>query len=311
MSKKRADLDLPWKKILRQYFPEAIHFFFPLVAQVIDWEKPYEFLDKEFQQIAPDAEQGKRYADKLVKVRLKSGKATYLLVHVEIQAQKEDEFAERMLTYSIRIFDRFQTLATSLAILCDENSAWRPQACVLERPATRLSFEFGMVKLLDYRSQWSELEASDNLFATVVMAHLKTQETKRHPQRRKEWKFGLLRRLYEQGWSRQDIRHLYEFTDWVMILPDALEEEFWKELKQFEEARRMAYVTNAERIGMRKGLEQGLEQGLERGRQRAQFGIAQKMLQEGMPIETIARITDLSIEQIQQLQTSQSQGTDD
>ncbi|MCY7273354.1 MAG: hypothetical protein LH702_06310, partial [Phormidesmis sp. CAN_BIN44] len=113
--------------------------------------------------------------------------------------------------------------------------------------------------------------------------------------------------LYEQGWSRQDIRNLYEFTDWVMILPEALEEEFWRELKQFEEAQRMAYVTNAERIGMRKGLERGLEQ----GRQSAQFGIAQKMLQEGMPIEMIARITDLSIEQIQQLQTSQPQATDD
>ncbi len=167
----------------------------------------------------------------------------------------------------------------------------------------RLSYLIYVKELLDYRSQWSELEASDNLFATVVMAHLKTQETKRHPQRRKEWKFGLLRRLYEQGWSRQDIRNLYEFTDWVMILPEALEEEFWRELKQFEEAQRMAYVTNAERIGMRKGLE--------RGRQSAQFGIAQKMLQEGMPIETIARLTDLSIEQIQQLQTSRPQATDD
>ncbi|MBW4473411.1 MAG: hypothetical protein KME45_24000 [Stenomitos rutilans HA7619-LM2] len=30
--------------------------------RAIDWQKPSEFLDKEFQQIAPDTEIGKRYA---------------------------------------------------------------------------------------------------------------------------------------------------------------------------------------------------------------------------------------------------------
>jgi hypothetical protein len=52
----RADQDSPWKLILRQYFPEAIEFFFPTITKVIDWTKPIEFLDKEFQKITPDAE---------------------------------------------------------------------------------------------------------------------------------------------------------------------------------------------------------------------------------------------------------------
>lgn len=296
--KKRADQDSPWKKILRQYFPQAISFFFPAVAEMIDWEKPYEFLDKEFQKIAPDAEQGKRYADKLVRVWLKGGRTTYLLLHVEIQAQKEEEFARRMLTYSIRIFDHFGSFATSLAILCDQNSEWRPQTCVLESPATRLAFEFGQVKLLDYRSQWERLEASENVFATVVMAHLKTQETKRSPKQRKEWKFGLMRRLYERGWSRQDIFYLYEFLDWVMILPEGLETEFWQELKQFEEARKMKYVTNAERIGMQKGQEM------------AKLEIAQELLRKGMAIADVASVTKLPIDQIQQLQNSLSESSE-
>jgi hypothetical protein len=34
-----------------------------------------------------------------------------------------------------------------------------------------------MVKLLDYREEWAKLEGSDNPAATVVMAHLKAQET--------------------------------------------------------------------------------------------------------------------------------------
>jgi predicted transposase YdaD len=34
---------------------------------------------------------------------------------------------------------------------------------------------------------------------------------------------------------------------------------------------------------------------------------ALKMLQENIPVETIARVTDLSVEQIQQLQTQSQQ----
>jgi len=80
----RSDQDSPWKDILRQYFEDAINFFFPQTAAQIDWKRPYEFLDKEFQQIAPEAEIGKRYADQLVKVWLKRGQELWLLIHVEV-----------------------------------------------------------------------------------------------------------------------------------------------------------------------------------------------------------------------------------
>ena len=64
----RADQDSPWKMVLRQYFQEAIEFFFPNIAEQIDWIIPVEFLDKEFTQLTPNSEIGKRLADQLVKV---------------------------------------------------------------------------------------------------------------------------------------------------------------------------------------------------------------------------------------------------
>jgi len=60
---------------------------------------------------------------------------------------------------------------------------------------------FPTVKLLDYRARWAELEASQNPFATVVMAHLKAQETQADSEARKAAKWQLLRRLYEQGYA--------------------------------------------------------------------------------------------------------------
>jgi hypothetical protein len=120
MTLPRADLDSPWKEILRAYFPQAMQFFFPNTAALIDWERPYEFLDKEFQTISREAEVGRRYADQLVKVWLLAGESVWLLLHLEVQSQPESNFAERVFTYNFRIFDLYHQVPVSLAILCDD-----------------------------------------------------------------------------------------------------------------------------------------------------------------------------------------------
>jgi hypothetical protein len=123
-------------------------------------------------------------------------------------------------------------------------------------PYTSLHFKFGTIKLLDYQNRWTELEKSDNPFATVVMAHLKTQQTSKKPGERKTWKFSLIRRLYELGFPEKDIRNLYRFVDWVMILSKALEAEFWQDFKEFEQERTMSYITTGERIGYERGQQE-------------------------------------------------------
>jgi hypothetical protein len=153
-------------------------------------------------------------------------------------------------------------------VLGDERANWRPERFGYELWGCEVGLRFPTVKLLDYRARWAELEASRNPFATVVMAHLRAQETQADPEARKAAKWQLLRRLYEQGYARADILNLFRFIDWVLGLPEALEEALWHEIIAYEEAKRMPYVTSVERIGIKKGMEQGLQQGEQRGEQR-------------------------------------------
>ena len=127
---------------------------------------------------------------------------------------------------------------------------------------------FPSVKLLDYRARWAELEGSGNPFAVVIQAHLKTQETRQAPEERYRVKLALAKSLYQRGWSRTDILELFRFIDWMLRLPEALEERLWSEIRRFEEVQKMPYVTSVERIGIRKGIAQGLEKGLEQGLER-------------------------------------------
>ena len=96
------------------------------IAEQIDWTIPVEFLDKEFTQLTPNSEIGKRFADQLVKVYQKGGNSIILLIHLEVQAEPEDIFPERIFTYLVQIFDYFHQIPISLAILCDSDKDQRP-----------------------------------------------------------------------------------------------------------------------------------------------------------------------------------------
>ena len=109
---------------------------------------------------------------------------------------------------------------------------------------------------------------SKNPFAVVVMAHLKTLRTSRSLEDRFDWKLRLVKSLYEKGYSKKDILELFRFIDWLMKLPDDLDRRFDETLTQYEEEKKMPYVTSVERIGIQKGIQLGIEQGIEQGIQR-------------------------------------------
>ena len=100
-----ADYDSPWKEALDAYFEPFVALLFPQVHRQIDWSRGYESLDKEFQQVVRDAEIGRRYVDKLVKVWTADGVECWVLIHVEVQTARDAEFPRRMYVYNYRVFD--------------------------------------------------------------------------------------------------------------------------------------------------------------------------------------------------------------
>jgi hypothetical protein len=75
-----------------------------------------------------------------------------------------------------------------------------------------------------------------------------------------------------------------------MDLPEELERQFQIELKAFEEARQMKYVTSMERMAKQDE------------RIATQTEIALKMLCKQLDLETIAEVTGLTMAQLQELQ---------
>ncbi|MFM7787555.1 MAG: hypothetical protein ACKO90_05115, partial [Microcystis panniformis] len=117
------------------------------------------------------------------------------------------------------------------------------------------------VKLLDYEERWSELEASSNPFAIIVMAHLKTKATTGKLPEREQWKWRLIRGLYEKELEREQIIKLFEIIDNMMTLSTKLQSSLESKIKQFEEERTMPLMSNMELRGIERGKEIGKEIG--------------------------------------------------
>jgi hypothetical protein len=258
-----ADFDSPWKDALDAYFELFLLLLFPEVHGQIDWSRGYEVLDKEFQQVVREAEVGRRYVDKLVKVWTKAGVERWVLIHVEVQTTRDADFPERMYVYNYRVFDRYNRKVASLAVLADDDPNWRPTEYRSNVFGCESRLSFPTVKLLDFAPHEAVLEASSNPFAKVVLAHLKARQTHDDPVGRHAWKIRLVRGLFERGFSTTDVREVFRLIDWLMELPPMLNSVFQQEVDKIQEENRMPFVMSIERvsrcIGMRKGIETALK----------------------------------------------------
>ena len=126
--------------------------------------------------------------------------------------------------------------------------------------------EFPVVKLIDYADRTESLQANPNPFALVTAAHLRTRQTKNDPRAHYRAKLDLVRLPYRQGWDRQRVLDLFAILDWMMRLPDALEQRLWQAIEAIEGETKIPYVTSVERLAIQRERRQGLEQGLEQGR---------------------------------------------
>ncbi len=255
----QAHFDEPWKEVLDAYFESFLTFFFPAVHPLIDWSQPQESLNTEFLQLMPAATIGIRTVDQLVKVIQLDGQSTILYIHIEVQSQVDTLLPQRMFIYHYRIYDRYSCPVISLVVLGDDSPNWRPHQFSYELGGSRMLLEFPTVKLLDY--EWEALEANHNPISVMVMAHLKTKRTTQDPQARKQWKWLVVRQLYERGYDREDIIRLFRLIDWMMTLPDELKQAFNREVQAYEEEKQMPIISSIEIMAREEGKEAGIQLG--------------------------------------------------
>lgn len=318
--KKQVDQDGLWKKVIGELFEEFLLFFMPGLHAEVDFRIAPEFLDKELFQEVVDEKKGRRYADRLAKVRLKNGQEKWILIHVEVQGSRESEFSERMFQYFYRIYDRHKEKIVALAVHTSSENIERMTRFEYDYFGTELIYSYNNYKTEDYSD--AELERSENIFSKVVLAAKALHQTKDELERRYRFKRRLMRKLIQsENYSRTAVAATFYFIDYLLQLPEEetkklsielgpeiRKERGLMELYNEENASPTVFNSFAEQLdrGFAKGIEQGLEQGIEQGKEQgikqSSKNIAKKLIAKGMPLDLIADVTGLSLNEVKTLE---------
>ena len=272
------DYDSPWKTAITECFGDFLSFFFPAAHAAIDWRSTPVFLDQELAQLSRAARVGRRRLDRLVRVAALDHSPQLVYIHVEVQGQRERDFAERLFTYHYRLYDRYRCPISSLVVLADAAAGWRPNEFRYELFDCRLCLSFPVVKLLDYQGRMTELLRSENVFALVTAAHLMTRATSHQLIQRADVKLVLASLLYEKGWSARRVVTTMHVLDWMMALPEELQRSFEEQVLFLEGVKKVPYMDSWQRHGWERGHAEGREAGRDAGHK---AGFAQG-LQEGL-----------------------------
>lgn len=264
---RRRETDAAWEGILHAFLPEFIAFANPTLYEAIDWSRKPEFLDKEVQAVARRAATGRRYVDLLVKVWQRDGQEHWLLIHVEVQAQSEEQFAERMYLYHSLLFLQYRRPIVSLAVLIDQRPEWRPATYGYDHWGCALQFQYPVMKLLDWRGREEELAASNNLFAQVALVQLAALTSHGQLESLATTRRTVLRALIRAGYSGAHVAALVAFLDLVLGLPDKLVARIDAEIATAEGMTVVQFMSRYELRGWERGLEEGREEGREQGQQ--------------------------------------------
>jgi predicted transposase YdaD len=200
--------DILWKGIIEDMPTHFLQFFFPDAANVLDFNRGFDFLDKELEELFPVYNPNHpRFVDKLIKAFNKEGREEWILIHVEVQGYQDQEFSLRMYTYFYRLFDRYHKPITALAIFTDNNPGFNPRQFDYQFLGTSLSYKFNTYKILEQDE--ASLADHPNPFALVVLTVLQNIKTKkRSDESLLKLKIDLFRRMYTQNTEKTTMRAL-------------------------------------------------------------------------------------------------------
>lgn len=298
--------DTLWKGIIENLVDDFIRFFFPQQVDLIDFSRPFEFLDTELQHLLPENPAKKRHADKLIKAWKKDGTEAWFLIHVEIQGYFDEFFAQRMFEISYRIRDKFQRPVTGLAIYTYWNRKYHYKEFRESFFGTEVIYSFNTYVIRDHPVE--ELTKNPNPFAAVIEAAWQQFKKPKNENLLADLKLKMIERLIARNIPQAKIEALIDFI--TLIVPfkvSKIRAKFEQDIIVVTKSIkpmgiREAILHEVENRGIEIGVQQGIEQGIEQGQEIREDEILRHavpiLLKKGFSAEEIAEIQFVALDKV-------------
>ena len=225
-STSNIEFDAIWKELIYFFFYDFMAFFLPKLHKDIDYSYPPEFLEQELQELIETIGFKKRIADKLVKVRLKSGITKWVFVHIEVQSYFERFFGKRMFEFFSWIFNKYGQSIVAIAIYTSKKTPLIFDHFEVKNYDTNLRYEFPAYKVM--KQLEDDLIASDNIMALFVLAnqYVNQIEVKSNKERKLELKKKIFELAIAKGIDLEKTWKFLIFVNHLMRLSDDMKKEF-------------------------------------------------------------------------------------
>jgi hypothetical protein len=294
--KSRFDYDGFWKDLLERFAYYLFKRALPKLYEDADLSVKPTFLNKEFTDMLntgdPKIHTSPHFADSVMNVPLKNGEPEPVIVHCEAQGSGGGNLAERMNFYRCPIYAHYRREPVALAIITGKRPAGEPRHYFHSHYGTEILYKY--ITLVLEELDDDELAASDNPIDLVLLAAKFAQQEREELQ-----KFKFLRKAEElldkRGWSMDDKRDLFLFTERIINLKDeGLISRYREHLEHRNREGKSMYIP----LMLRDRADEIKQSGFKEGRLEGKLEDARNMLANGATPEFIVKITDLPMERI-------------
>jgi len=277
-----TDHDQLFKELIHTFFAEFLELFFPEVHKYIDFSAIRPLSEEVFTDLLGGES---RRADIVIEAKLK-GEETILIIHVEPQSYYQTNFHERMYLYFSLLYNKYRKPILPIAVFTYDKNYNEKNEFTMSFPFFHvLSFQFLTLTLRKLR--WRDFIYSNNPVATALLCKMGFSE-----EERVEVKKEFLRMLVRMQLDPARQRLIYGFFERYLKLTDEEEEVLMQEVNKLDPelaSKIMELPISYE------------EKGKEIGRNEEKRKIAQNMIKDGFPLNTIAKITELPVEEIKRI----------
>jgi hypothetical protein len=260
--------------VLSDGIDDALEFFLPSLASDRDMSREIEKADDSFPAIDSEGDRGMRTTDLCFSVPIMGGESRKIGLFLEQQHEDDEEIALRVFQTFYRMSDSFKEKITALVIFT--GSAKDRNEYLYSCYGVDLSFRYGTYHVPSRDIE--ELRRDERAFAPVVLAARMMIAAGGKVPNREKYARELLKILRERDYDKKRRRFIMKFIGNVLnVRGDDISAELRREFY-------MRWVPMSE-VQRELAIEDAKEEG--------KMEVAQKMLADGLPAETIKKYTGL------------------
>jgi predicted transposase/invertase (TIGR01784 family) len=283
--------DQAWKIVLAEYLQLALAIFNPKLHDRINWEKSYTSLNKEFEKNTKFDEVGRKIVDNLFRLHLKNNKTLLLVLHIEVQTEKDTNIGKRMFEYFMNLYRKHARTAEieQMAIFLDTDLNFRTHFFDFQPHCqTNLHHEYMVVKLWDWEGKITteNLHQGDkNIFKFIILSQLESIKFAHSFQATAKSLRRLAIATEKAGYTKEEIALGWKFIDFITDTQNPKVQEFIHE----EE-----YMARKSGLQEKEILDSWARLHLEDGKAIGKTEVVAAFIQNGIPKEKALKIAGIS-----------------